>query len=90
MTPSWAGADNFYTYALQISTNFQNTIADLTTRFSSADYQTVVDTQAGSVYTLATTYNCPSSLSTSTVSCPFANFFECAGGSATQTPVFSL
>jgi hypothetical protein len=90
VTPSWAGADNFYTYASEISTNFPNALNDLNVEFTSSQYQTVASTTSGSAYSQATTtYNCPSSLSSSTVTCPYANFFQCAGGVQAQTPVFS-
>jgi hypothetical protein len=90
VTPSWSGADNFYTYAQQISTNFPNTLPDLTTDFTSAEYQNAVDSNPGSLYAQAVSpYNCPSGLSSTTVQCPFASSFECQGGSPAQTPIFS-
>jgi len=90
VSPSWAGADNFYTYAQEIATNFPNVLNDLNTEFTSSKYQAVASTSSGSAYTQAiNTYSCPSSLSASTVSCPYANFFQCAGGVQPQTPIFS-
>lgn len=90
VSPSWAGADNFYSYALQISTNFPNALNDLNSQFTSNEYQTVASTTSGSAYAQAiSTYSCPSSLSSSTVTCPYANFFQCAGGVQAQTPTFS-
>ena len=89
VTPSWSGADSFSTTAQQISTNFQNTLPDATTKFTSTEYQAVSDSTAGSAYFAAVSYNCPSALRTTTVNCPFANFFECSGGSATQLPIYS-
>ena len=90
MTPSWAGADNFNTLVTQITYNFDNTLADLTTRFSSAEYQSVIASTSGSVYEQAVSgYTCPTTLTSTTVNCPFANFFECFGSSQTQTPIFS-
>lgn len=90
VSPSWAGADNFYNFALQISTNFPNSLNDLNEHFTSTDYQSVASSSSGSKYSEAiATYNCPSALASTTVTCPYANFFQCAGGVQPQTPTFS-
>ena len=90
ITPVWSGVDNFNTYATQISTNFPNTIPTLDEIFTSTEYQTATSTSSGSVYDSAiAAYNCPTSLSSSSVTCPFANSSSCVGSSSTQVPQFS-
>lgn len=88
-TPQWSGADNFNSFAQNLSINFPNSMPTLMGVFTSNQYSLVTGNGSGSLYANSQTYTCPSSLATNTVTCPFSSTSSCAGGAATQIPTFS-
>lgn len=88
-SPQWSGADNFNSFAQNLSINFPNAMPTLLTVFSSNQYSLVTGNGSGSLYLNSQTYTCPSALGSSTVACPFSSASSCAGGTATQVPIFS-
>ena len=88
-SPQWSGADNFNSFAQNLSINFPNAMPTLLSVFSSSQYASVIGNGSGSLYASSQTYACPSGSAASTVACPFGSVSSCAGGTATQVPIFS-
>jgi hypothetical protein len=90
-SPIWSGANNFNSFAQELSINYPNTVPTINNIiFASSSYTAATATTANSLYNNAISpFNCPSSLSSSTVSCPFASAASCFNNNPIQTPSFS-